>query len=336
MDFRELSYVLTVADCRSVTAAAKRLYISQPSLSYILSKVEQDVGVKLFDRKTSPITLTYAGEKYVETARKILSMKDKLRRELMDIGAGVRGEIHIGISTERAGYMLPQVASLFHSAFPKVEIRLQEAKSAEILDDLVNDRVAIAVLPGGREGLPVGMAAELVYRERLLLVAGEGVIQPDMLEPASGEENGEEEELPRVRLSRLGELPFIMFRKGQYIRRTTDRLLHNAGIMPRMAMELSSCMSAAQIAGSGLGLTIVPERAVDALGGRKHFPCYTFPEQPAAWEVNAVYKDDAYLDKAERYFIDLMKEVFERLHVEAGGTGELEQKARTGEGEEGK
>ena len=72
MDFRELTYITTIADCGSVTEAAKRLYISQPSLSYILGKVEEDLGVKLFDRKTSPLTLTYAGERYVETAREIL------------------------------------------------------------------------------------------------------------------------------------------------------------------------------------------------------------------------------------------------------------------------
>ena len=81
MDFREMLYITAVADCRSVTAAAKRLYISQPSLSYIISKVEQDVGVKLFDRRTYPLTLTYAGEKYVDTARKILLLNDNLRKD---------------------------------------------------------------------------------------------------------------------------------------------------------------------------------------------------------------------------------------------------------------
>lgn len=60
MDFRELTYITAVADERSVTEAAKRLYISQPSLSYILTKTEQELGVKLFDRKKTPLTLTYA------------------------------------------------------------------------------------------------------------------------------------------------------------------------------------------------------------------------------------------------------------------------------------
>ena len=106
MDFREMLYITAVADCRSVTAAAKRLYISQPSLSYIISKVEQDVGVKLFERRTYPLTLTYAGEKYVDTARKILLLNDNLRKELADIGMGEKGKISLGMPLERAGYML--------------------------------------------------------------------------------------------------------------------------------------------------------------------------------------------------------------------------------------
>ena len=109
MDFREMLYITTVADCRSITAAARKLYISQPSLSHIVSKVEQDVGGKLFDRGTSPITITYAGEKYVETARKILLMSDNLRKELIDAGLGEKGRIVFGMPTERAGYMLPAV-----------------------------------------------------------------------------------------------------------------------------------------------------------------------------------------------------------------------------------
>ena len=62
MDFRELTYITTIADCGSVTEAAKRLYISQPSLSYILGKVEEDLGVKLFDRKTNESESAYTGD----------------------------------------------------------------------------------------------------------------------------------------------------------------------------------------------------------------------------------------------------------------------------------
>ena len=304
MDFRELTYISTVADCKSVTAAAKKLYISQPSLSYIISKVEADVGVKLFDRKTNPLSLTYAGKKYVETAKEILRLRDNLRRELTDIGAGETGEINIGIPTERAGYMLPRVAGKFHESFPRVQLHLMESKSGDIIDSLINDRITFAILPGGTEGIPGGLTAEFIYREPLIVVAGEGIVTEDMLKQ---EDN---QQLPTVDLRKLKGFPYIILRKGQFNRRQTDIILAEADINPRVIMEVSSCMSAAQLAKSGLGFTIVPERAVLALGGLDQFHCYRIDSQYSTWDVNAFYKKDSYLDKADRYFIDRMKDVF--------------------------
>ena len=136
MDFREMLYITTVADCRSITVAARKLYISQPSLSHIVSKVEQDVGVKLFDRGTSPLTITYAGEKYVETARKILLMSDNLRKELIDAGLGEKGRIVFGMPTERAGYMLPAVIPEFKKQYPGIELHVIEAKSDELSEKM--------------------------------------------------------------------------------------------------------------------------------------------------------------------------------------------------------
>ena len=352
MDFRELTYITTVADCRSVTAAAKKLYISQPSLSYIISKVEADVGVKLFDRKTNPLSLTYAGKKYVETAKEILRLRDNLRRELADIGAGETGEIRIGMPTERAGYMLPRVAGKFHESFPRVQLHLMESKSGEIIDSLINDRITFAVLPGGTEGMPGGLTAEFIYREPLVVVTGDGIVTEEMLcgedeqdgmlcrESAQDGEYGQGDRpsresapdgedsqgdrpcresapdgrradlLPAVDLRKMKDLPYIILRKGQFNRRQTDLILAEADVNPRVIMEVSSCMSAAQLAKSGLGYTIVPERAVLAFGGYEHFHCYRINSRHSVWDVNAFYKNGSYLDKAERYFIDLMKEVF--------------------------
>lgn len=75
MSFKKLKYIITIAECRSISKAACELFISQPSLSSILSNMEKDLGVSLFDRSTNPISLTYAGEKYVETAKKYLVWK---------------------------------------------------------------------------------------------------------------------------------------------------------------------------------------------------------------------------------------------------------------------
>ena len=303
MDFREMLYITTIADCRSITAAARKLYISQPSLSHIVSKVEQDVGVKLFDRGTSPLTVTYAGEKYVETARKILLMSDNLRKELIDAGLGEKGRITFGMPTERAGYMLPAVIPDFKKQYPGIELQVREAKSDELLQAIMRDDISFYIIPRDQGELPVGLKAELIYRERLVLVADSSMISPDMLMET-------ENVLPCVNLSAMKDMPFIMLKKGHAIRRKTDTVLRQYGIDPEIMIELSSCISAVQLAASGLGVAIVPQRAVEVLGGMGRFHCYDFSVTPVYWNVNAVYKETMYLGRAERFLIDLMKQKF--------------------------
>ncbi len=301
MDFREMTYITTIADCGSITAAARKLYISQPSLSAIVSKVEKETGAKLFERKNYPLTLTYAGEKYVATARKILSLNDNLRHELMDVTSGEKGMIRLGIPTERAGYMLPRVLKKFREQYPGVEVRLSEAKSDELFGQLQRDEIRFYIIPGSRAELAVGLKAEPIYREKLILVTGSGTVTDDMLNSGTTDE---------VRLELLKDETFILLKRGHAIRKKTDDVLKRHKIEPVRIMELSSCISAVQLADAGLGVTIVPERAVEVLGGAERFCCYRCAGESDLWDVNAVYKEDTYLDRAERCLIDLMKEEF--------------------------
>ena len=87
MDFRELRYVVAVADCSSITQAARQLFISQPSLSYALGQIEKEMGVKLFDRSRQPLVLTEAGRLYVKTARHILQEERELKNRLIRLQA---------------------------------------------------------------------------------------------------------------------------------------------------------------------------------------------------------------------------------------------------------
>lgn len=327
MDFRELTYITTIADCGSVTEAAKRLYISQPSLSYILAKVEEDLGVKLFDRKTSPLTLTYAGERYVATARTILSLSGNLRRELKDIGVGARGEIRIGIPTERAGYMLPKVLGKFHERYPEVQVRLVESRSSEILGELDKDKISFAVLPGGSGEFPIGLESRLIYRERVWLAAPERLLTQKMIRHAGKPADGEPGSTDSADLKEMKDLPFIIMKSGQYIRKKTEKIFRKAGFFPKNVMEVSSCVTAVELARTGMGVTIVPDRALDALGiPRGHADdAGSSPETAAAslrilscsrneadqsWDVSAVYKKETYLGEPEQYLIKLMMETF--------------------------
>ena len=78
MTDRQLRYLVTLASEGNMTAAAQRLFISQPSLSYLLAHVEKELGIALFNRNTNPISMTYAGERYIAAAQKILGVQREL------------------------------------------------------------------------------------------------------------------------------------------------------------------------------------------------------------------------------------------------------------------
>ncbi len=305
MDFRELTYILAVADNKSVTEAANKLYISQPSLSYIISKVEDELGVKLFYRKTNPLTLTYAGELYVEAARDILNRMDNLRRELSDVSHGEKGRINIGIPTERAGYMLPKIIENFSRKYPGIELRLTETRSRRMIEELDKGMITIAVLPGDSRSYPVNLSHELIYRERFLMAAAEGMIGEEMIEGVN------EDGLPLVSLKKMKNMPFFVMVKGHFTRTKTDQIFRDAGFIPKNVTEVSSNISAAMLAKAGIGIAIIPGRVTETIGcdGLK---LYAYTQKRDVWDVNAVFKKDTYLSTSEKELIDIMKETFRK------------------------
>ena len=307
MDFRDLTYILAVADNKSVTEAANKLYISQPSLSYAISKIEDELGVKLFYRKTNPITLTYAGQLYVETAREILASMENLKRQLTEVGVGQKGQINIGIPTERAGYMIPKFIGRFHEEYPDMELKLLETRSGRIIEDLDKGRILIAVLPGTEDDFPANMACELIYKEKMFMVAPDEMITDEMITGVN------EDGIPRVDLKKMKHLTYLIMQRGHYSRIKTDRIFKQAGYVPKNVTEVSSNMTALSLsANAGMGITIVPERAIRTFADKDKLHIYHYGTAQDTWDINVIYKKDTYLGKPERYLIDLMKEVFNK------------------------
>lgn len=303
MDFRELQYVVTVADCRNVTQAAKQLYISQPSLSYALGQIEKEMGVKLFDRSQQPLALTDAGRLYVKTAREILQKRTELKDRLADLKDGRGARISLGIPAERAGFMLPPIINRFRAKFPDSEFAIQEAGTRKLLELLQNNKVTFLICPLDAREIPVSMTSELIYRETIQLVAAPDAFTDDMFL---------DKDHRLVDLKKLAHMPFIGIKKAHSINWKVHDIFREYDIAPQTFMEVDSSSTAAQLGACGLGFTLVPRRARKILGPKAERYCYEYSPTPVQWEINAIYKKGAYLNKAERYFLDLLKEHFQK------------------------
>ena len=170
MNLRQALYMKTIAEKGGITAAAKQLYISQPSLSQMLRQIEEEAGVPLFDRSSLSFRPTYAGERYLHAASVLLNTNEILENELREIRGEERGRLRLGISMLRSAQLLPCVLPEFASRFPKVEVSLQEAGSAK-LEQLLQEGSVDMALASTEPNNPL-LEYRLLQKERIGILAG--------------------------------------------------------------------------------------------------------------------------------------------------------------------
>ncbi len=227
MNIKHAQYVLAVLKEGSITAAAKKLYISQPSLSQMIKLVENNLGAPVFDRSANPIALTYAGQKYVEAARQVLAIEQNLAREIEEINHEENGNIRLGIPVQRAMQVLPFVLPRFRKMFPGVSLELSEHGSATIETMLLEGSLDLACLttyPKHEE-----LHYMLIEDEELVLFTSKNTAIAKRI--PSGSE---------ISITEAKEESFICSKPGHSVRTTQDRLFVMYDIQPHILLETTS------------------------------------------------------------------------------------------------
>lgn len=146
MEIRVLRYFLTVVREQSITKASEVLHITQPTLSRQLAQMEDEVGVKLFDRGTRKITLTNEGLLLRRRAEEILQLVDKTEKELIEQEEQVEGKITIGCGEMASVQLLPNLFESFHKKYPRVNFDLYTATADHVKDQMDRGLVDIGLL----------------------------------------------------------------------------------------------------------------------------------------------------------------------------------------------
>ena len=145
MNYHELKYILCIAKYQNLTKAAQELYISQPTLTKHLQKLEREMGTKLFSRSGNSYTPTFAGRKYMEYARKILQIQQDWEKELKDLTENNEGELNIAFPLMRSTCMVPQIMTSFFQKYPKVKVNILEEAYSIQEKLLLNDQLDFGI-----------------------------------------------------------------------------------------------------------------------------------------------------------------------------------------------
>ena len=303
MDFRQLQYVAKVVQCQSITKAANELFISQSALSHYIQNVEKEMGIQLFDRSTTPLSLTYAGRRFIEYAQNILLQNEELKKEFSDITHSVKGQIKIGIPPERAAYMLPRLIPAFSAKYPSIDLNISTGTGKELVDNLRTGAIDLSFLSAvDKEWLNDFQCRDL-YKEELVICAQKGTIEQKYLVKKASHS---------FDLRHLNKFSLYIETKGHVMRIFCDDFFKKNNLMPAATTELPSNIACCRMASTGLGLAIVPYLTTRLTQCEHEIELFSLGQKPVIWTVNALYRKNSYLSQPEQFLLSLVTEKFDR------------------------
>ena len=248
MIYSRYEYVAKVAELRSISRAAQALYISQPALTRIIQGIEEELGARLFNRSVIPLTLTYAGERFLAEAKRILTIDEMLRKEMQEIAQQKRGHLFIGADYAASALWLPHILPVFHREYPGIDINLCPQVSSMFEDELLKGNIDFAFtsmpLVSGEldyEFLSTVRVILFIPRRHPLLdkydLAGNSLENPLYL--PSTALNGQD---------------FVTLKHNSGLARVTHNLMSILSIHPAHVLVAPNIVSGYRLAASGLGI----------------------------------------------------------------------------------
>lgn len=146
MNFQQLEYIVAVNQTQHFVEAAKKCFVTQPTLSMMIQKLEEELGVMIFDRKQKPVTPTPQGLKIIEQAKVILSQKKLLFETIQLEKESISGDLHLGIIPTIAPYLFPLFVKSFTTKYPEINLIAEEINTDSIITKLKNGDLDIGIL----------------------------------------------------------------------------------------------------------------------------------------------------------------------------------------------
>jgi DNA-binding transcriptional LysR family regulator len=243
MNLRQLRYAVALAEAQSFTKAADNEYVVQSALSQQLRKLEDELGVALFERTTRSVALTPAGEALLPLMHQVLAGVDQIKFDAQALSGTVAGRLTVGMMEVPSESLdVAALMATFHARYPEVSVTLRSGGS-DLLIEAVRDRKLDVAVVGSNVSTPTGrLTFTELFTEPLVAVL-----------PSSHELAGRRS----VLLDQLAALPFIDFPPGYGLRHETDRGF--AGVTRRVAFEVTRVDEVIQFVSQDLGVALLPE-----------------------------------------------------------------------------
>ena len=272
MTLSQLKYTLAVAEEGNFTQAAEKCFVTQPTLSMQVQKLEEELSVKLFNRNTKPISLTTIGTKIIEQA-KIIVRESKRMDDIVSMEKGIiGGDFKLGIIPTIMPTLLPLFLNTFIKKFPKVNLKIEEQNTATIIEELKNGK------------LDAGIAASPLDDNKL-------IEKPLYYEPFVGyiPESHPLSKLKILKISDLEKMDVLVLEDGHCFREHVLKLCQTPNFSHSFNLKSGSFETLIHLANDGLGMTLLPYLQTRNLTQKNANNLRSFESPEPAREISLIY-----------------------------------------------
>ncbi|MCI8887784.1 MAG: LysR family transcriptional regulator [Hungatella sp.] len=295
MNLKELEYIIKIAEERSFTKAAEKLFITPSALNQQVGRIEKDLGTPLFYRSRSGCIPTEAGEIYIQTAADILRKKKEAYNQIRDLADSRKGMLSIGFPPEHGTSMFTAVYLEFHKQFPDISLQAYEAsvrQQQKLIAQGVLDVGFLTLLDWQKTG---DEYLHIVSEELLLaLPSSSPICQKAVKRPGR--------RLPELNLNELKDEPFALMYRESTIYEWVDSLFRKHRFVPTVLFETSRSHTILNIISNNMCCGLLSDYYYDPSIPNVSFFC--LPDHPT-WELAASYKKGSYLSRPAKAFIRL-------------------------------
>jgi len=304
VDTKEFEYLIALADLGSVTKAANQLFITQSALSKFVRSKEEEMGTQLFSRVGKRFIPTYAGEKCIEAARKVLAINKQLDDDMDQIVKKGKGRIRLAFHSSWSDFFFMVIYPQFLSRYPEVDLQIFENNSHLALEMMDKGELDLAIVSSSWKSHS-RFSCNILRAQRFVLAVREG---HPLLEKT---QKSSKYPYPYIELSELRDVPLILRHISQQTRTCTMELLQNVDFKPRIALETQSRENALRAVEYGIGVAFTLDDPTLLLT-HKNIRLISFEDPHPDNYVNIVYNKGVQLTSSEN---DLIKLIIDQYHL---------------------
>lgn len=307
MTLRELQVFVSAYENQSISKAAERLYMTQPTLTRVIQNIESEVGSQLFKRTRNGIKPTVAGEIYMESAKKMIDMYRHLEISLAAVNTENRGKLIIGSNFFLGACVLPCIVSEFEKRFPNMELTIIEGTSTEIENEISKGIIDIGVvhLPvqsNSIQAIPIGQERFFIALPPEDALSTMAYYKKDI-------------KLPYLDIALIKNRDFIVNHPTQHARKETDRICKLAGFSPKIKFQTRNIQTIAKMVGRKIGVSLIPSSYITLFSDVDKPEYFNIEEsyQPE-WRVAVIYEKTLPITPAAKAFIEICTDMLPHIY----------------------